>query len=119
MTLHPEIPKIKTVCFKSKGEFVDIIYSVNSEYTLHVIYEGKIIVLYLKVLRVFYGCLSSAMLWYTFYLKILEGMVFELNQYDLCVANKTINGKHYTIIVYVDENKISHDDLVVVDDIMK
>lgn len=46
-------------------------------------------------------------------------MVFELNQYDLCVANKTINGKHYTIIVYVDEKKISHDDLVVVDDIMK
>jgi hypothetical protein len=35
-------------------------------------------------------------------------MGFELNPYNTCVANKTINGKQCTIAWYVDDNKISH-----------
>ena len=46
-------------------------------------------------------------------------MGFELNPYDLCVANKIINGKQYTIVWYVDDNKISHVDSTVVDNIIK
>ena len=49
--LHAETPKGKIVLLKLKGEFVDIICSVNSEYTSHVIYEGKSKVLYLEMLR--------------------------------------------------------------------
>ena len=37
-------------------------------------------------------------------------MGFELNPYDTCVANKTIDGKQCTIAWYVDNNKISHVD---------
>ena len=35
-------------------------------------------------------------------------MGFELNPYDNCVANKTIDGKQCTIILWVDDNCISH-----------
>lgn len=52
--------------------------------------------------------MESALLWYELYSMVLEDMGFELNPYDKCVANKTINGKQCTIAFYVDDNKISH-----------
>jgi hypothetical protein len=41
-------------------------------------------------------------------------MGLELNPYDQCVANKTINGKQCTILWYVNDTKISHEDSNVV-----
>ena len=71
-------------------------------------------VLYLRVLRALYGCLESALLWYNLYSSTLVNLGFVLNPYDLCVANKTINGSQCTIDFYVDDNKISHKDPKVV-----
>ena len=31
-----------------------------------------------------------------------------MNQYDKCLANKTINGKQYTIQWYLEYNKVTH-----------
>ena len=48
-----------------------------------------------------------------FYRKLrreLESMGFEVNPYDPCVANKTINGNQCTICWHVDDLKISHVD---------
>ena len=44
---------------------------------------------------------------------------FKLNRYDHCVANKTINGKKYTICWYVDNTKISHVDPAVVTNVIE
>jgi len=46
-------------------------------------------------------------------------MGFEINPYDKCIANKMINGKQCTIVWYVDDNKISHVDENVIDDIIE
>ena len=46
------------------------------------------------------------------------GMDFTLNDYDLYVANKVINGKQFTIVWYVGDNKISHEDPDVVSNII-
>jgi len=43
---------------------------------------------------------------------------FEINPYDWCVANKTINGTQCTIVWHVDDLKISHVDRSVVDSII-
>jgi hypothetical protein len=43
---------------------------------------------------------------------------FEINPYDLCVANKTINGKQCTVVWHVDDLKISHVDSEVVTTIL-
>ena len=59
------------------------------------------------------------MLWYNLYTSTLQGMGFELNPYDLCVANKMINGKQCTIVFYVDDNKVSHKDPKVVTEILE
>ena len=44
---------------------------------------------------------------------------FKVNDYDQCIANKTINGRQCTIIWHVDDLKISHVDKKVVEDVIK
>eukprot|EP00957_Ditylum_brightwellii_P113563 8658742-Ditylum_brightwellii.AAC.1 len=46
-------------------------------------------------------------------------MGFKVNPYDRCVANAMINRKQCTLAWYVDDNKLSHADLKVVDDILE
>lgn len=48
--------------------------------------------------------------------EIEEGMGFKINQYDICVANKMINGKQFTVLWHVDDLKISLKDKKVVTD---
>ena len=57
-----------------------------------------------------YGCIKSNLLWYNLNIKVLKDIGFKVNIYDRCVANKTINGKHYTIVWYAKDEKISHVD---------
>jgi hypothetical protein len=42
-----------------------------------------------------------------------------LNPYDMCVANKTINGRQCTILWHVDDIKVSHVDPQVVNDVLE
>ena len=44
-------------------------------------------------------------------------MVLQINTYDMCVANKDINGKQCTISWHVDNNKVSHVEQGVIDDV--
>ena len=43
-------------------------------------------------------------------LKDLIEFGFEVNPYDVCVANKMINGKQMTTLFHVDDMKVSHMD---------
>ena len=76
-------------------------------------------VLYVQLDKALYGCVQSALLWYELYSSTLQEMGFELNPYDLCVANAQIEGSQCTICWYVDDNKISHKNPKVVDDVIK
>lgn len=115
--LQAPMPEGKKVLLKMRGEFVDIMCRVNPEHVPNVIYEGKEKVLYLRVERAIYGCIESALQWFIMFTEVLEKQGFELNPYDRCVANKTINGKQCTVVWYVDDVKISHMDQAVLDDI--
>ena len=44
--------------------------------------------------------------------------VFELNPCDRCVANKILNGKQCTLVWYVDDNKVSHIEAKLVEDLI-
>jgi len=48
----------------------------------------------------------------------LKELGFEINPYDLCVANKTINGTQFTICWYVDDLKLSHMSEEIVKDVI-
>ena len=62
--------------------------------------------------------IESALLWYELYVSVLEDMGFEINTYDMCVSNKIINGKQCTLTWYVDDNKVSHVEQTVVDEVI-
>ena len=47
--------------------------------------------------KAIYGMIESALLWYDLFVSVLKDMGFILNPYDMCVANKTINGELCTV----------------------
>jgi Reverse transcriptase (RNA-dependent DNA polymerase)/Zinc knuckle len=104
---------------KMEGESVDIMCNVSTEYKRFVHFENGKKVLYLRLMKALYGCVKSALLWYELFSSTLEGLGFELNPYDPCVANKMIDGKQCTIVWYVDDTKISHQDDNVVSNVIE
>ena len=106
------------VLMKMVGEFVDIMCKVNPEHEKNIIYENGQKVLYMEILQAIYGCIESALRWYELYSETLEKEGFVINPYDRCVANKEIDGKQCTIVWYVDDNKVSHVDPLVVTDVI-
>ena len=54
--------------------------------------------------------MRSALLFYRKLVANLESDGFVLNPYDLCVANKAVNGKQMTVCWHVDDLKVSHCD---------
>ena len=81
----PEIYK-KYVTFNSKGELV----------------------LYVESLNALYGIMKAALLFYIKFVENLKSIVFQLNTYDPCVANKIVDGAHLTVVWHVEYLKVSH-----------
>jgi hypothetical protein len=66
-------------------------------YRQYVILEKGKSVLYLRLQKALYGMMKSALLFYRKLVSELREMGFEINPYDPCVANKTINGTQMKI----------------------
>ena len=115
--LHAEMDEF--VLIKLTGDAVNIMCKANKKYEAYVTLEGGHRVLYLQLMKALYGCVRSALLWYELFSTTLQGMGFELNPYDLCVANKNVRGKQCTIAWYVDDTKISHADSTVVTEVIE
>jgi N-acetylmuramoyl-L-alanine amidase len=65
---------------------------------------GKLV---FKLKKALYGCIQSARLFYEHLRKTLIGLGFEPNPYDPCVFNMMIDGQQCTVLIYVDDLKIS------------
>jgi hypothetical protein len=105
------------IIMKIRGRLVDILIDIcPGVYDDYVIYEGKYKVLYVKMLRALYGMLISSVLYYKKFRKDIESVGFEVNPYDICVANRSVNGKQQTVTWHVDDLKSSHVDPRVNDD---
>ena len=107
------------VHMRIEGNEVDLMCEVHPEWDQFVTIQNGKKVLYVILNKALYGCVKSAMLWYNLFTSTLQDMGFELNPYDLCVANKTINGKQCTVCWYVDDNKLSHVQQSVLDDVIE
>ena len=55
-----------------------------------------------------YGTIVASLLYYHKVTKRLTDIGFKINPYDLCVANKIIDGQQITICYNVDDCKLSH-----------
>lgn len=63
--------------------------------------------LFIKLRKALYGLIQSARLFYEHISATLTNFGFKINPYDICVFNKTIHGKQCTVIIHVDDLKIS------------
>ena len=102
------------VHMKLTGEVVDILCDLDSSYREFVVLENGRKTLYVRLVKALYGCIQSALRWYELFSSTLEKQGFTLNPYDMCVANKNVDGKQLTVAWYVDDLKISHKDSEVV-----
>ena len=64
--------------------------------------------LYVRLSKALYGMLRASLLFYQRLRSDLEERGFVVNPYDLCVANKTVDGAKKTMCWHVDYLKISH-----------
>ena len=62
----------------------------------------------MRALNAIYGIMKAALIFYQKFVGDLMNIGLELNPYDPCVANKTINGKQLTLVWHVDDIKASH-----------
>ena len=79
------------VIVKLTGNAVDVMCTSNVKYKKFVTFEKGKKIIYLKLLRVLYGCIQSALLWYNTFVSKFSEDGFVLNRYDPCVANKQVN----------------------------
>ena len=90
----PEVkPNEDRVMMKITGVLVDMLVQLCPEvYGPFVVFENGRKLLYVQVLRVIYGMLQAALLWYKKFKNDLEEQGFKFNPYDPCVANRMIKG---------------------------
>lgn len=99
------------VIMKIKGALVDMLVQLDpTTYKNFVVYDGKVKVLYVQVLKAIYGMLQSSLLFYKKLCADLTGQGFVINPYDPCVANRLVDGKQQTLNWHVDDLKSSHVD---------
>ena len=68
----------------------------------------------MEALNALYGIMKAALLFYLKFVKNLKSIVFLLNTYDPCVANKIVDSAQLTVVWHVDDPKVSHVDTGVV-----
>jgi Reverse transcriptase (RNA-dependent DNA polymerase) len=102
------------------GELAELLAKIDPGlYEKYMVPEGKKRAIYLRLTKALYGTLQAALLFWKDLSGALVEWGFELNKYDRCVANKTIDGKQCTILWHVDDLKISHVDDAVVTKILE
>jgi hypothetical protein len=92
------------VVMKLKGVMAKVILKIDpKKYT-------RKDVIYAILKKALYGTLQAALLFWQNLCTELKKWGFDINPYDFCVANKTIDGKQCTIVWHVNDLKISHVD---------
>jgi hypothetical protein len=95
---------------KIRGVLVDIMVEIATDvYKSYVSRDNKgTKQLLVQCQNALYGTMVASLLYYRKFVKSLTDIEFIINPYDLCVANKIIEGKQMTICFHVDDFKLSH-----------
>ena len=97
------------VTMKIRGRLIDMLLEIDFEKYSPFVYENeKERILYVVLKKALYGMLMASILYYKKFKKDIEGIGYNLNLYDMCVANKIVNGKQHTLTWHVDDIKASH-----------
>jgi len=101
---------------KVKGTLVGMLVEIDPDtHGPYLTKENGVSVLCLEILKALCGMMVSSLLFYRKLKKDLQQLGFKVNAYDICLANKMINGKQLAVSWHVVDLKISHKDKKVVD----
>ena len=115
-----KVEMIDLVIVKIQGPVVDALLHVNQKKYETCVFEIKgHKILYVKLLKAMYGMLKALLLWYTLFANTLKDNGFQINPYNNCVANKTVNRSQFTICWYLDDIIYSHKERTVVENLIK
>ena len=104
------------VIIRFKGKMTELLIEVDEAlYRPYAVMERGKMVIYVDLLKALYGTLKAADLFWEKFTATLTTLGFEINPYNGCVANKTINGSQCTLAWHVDDIKASHKDPKVAD----
>ena len=108
------------VHMRLEGKMAELLVHIDpNSYEKYTVYESGKPVIYVMLKKALYGTLRAALLFWKRLSSQLKEWGFVSNPYDPCVANKTINGRQCTVLVWhVDDLKISHIDPEVVTSII-
>ena len=86
------------------GVLVDILVEIAPDvYKSHVTIDQKGVKQFMvQCQNTMYGTMVASPLYYHKFTKSLTDVGFNINPYDLCVANKMIDGQQMTIFYHVD-----------------
>jgi hypothetical protein len=102
---------------KIRGVLVDILVEIAPDvYKPYVSKDKKgVKQLLVQCQNALYGTMVASLLYYCKFVKSLTDIGFELNPHDPCIANKMINGEQMTICFHIDDCKLSHRKVKVMD----
>lgn len=95
-----------------------LIETDKDKYEKYLTHEHGKPIIYVQLTKALYGTLQAALLFWRDLSSKLTELGFELNPYDSCVANKVVNGQQCTVLWHVDDIKISHADMDVVETVL-
>jgi hypothetical protein len=101
----------KVVHMRIEGTMAEMLLEIDKEqYEPFVRMQSGKKVIYVQLLKVLYGTMRAALLFWRKLSEKLTTLGFVLNPYNQCVANKVIDGKQGTVLWHVDDLKVSHVD---------
>ena len=94
-----------------QGEMVDKLLEIDHDlYASYITVEKGEKVMYVELLKVLYGTLRAAILfWEKLQAKLVNDWGFTPNRYDSCMVKKKVDGKQLTLAWHVDNLKVSHE----------
>lgn len=97
---------------KLRGAIVDLLLTIcPGVYDDFIVTDSKgRKILYTEALQAIYGMMKASILYYEKFTKDIMSIGFKLNPYDVCVANRIVDGKQHTLTWHVDDVKSSHVD---------
>eukprot|EP00957_Ditylum_brightwellii_P134948 10289042-Ditylum_brightwellii.AAC.1 len=105
----PVPEKGEKIITKIRGLLVDILFELcPGVYNEYVVHDGKSKVLCVCMLMALYGILILLLLFYKKFRTDIESIGFEINPYNVCVANRMVNGKQHMVTWHVNDVKSSH-----------
>jgi hypothetical protein len=105
--MQADIDEVVHVRFE--GEIAEMLIRMDPKlYRKYVRDENGKAVLYVELLKALYGTLRAVLLFWKLLSSKLVPWGFTINPYDWCVVNKMIDGKQCTVLLHVDDLKISH-----------